>query len=280
VSVYGETRLIDWARVARRIVIWTALTAAAVMAVGMALSYVGLRGAYTGAGFAFRAAAVAPLCVDLLTLVAYVGLLVLAGKAYPTALVAFGIGFSAFAQGFHGTHGSDGGRITNWLVVGLLWASPIVFAGLAGHLTWLIVKRAAPADFILSLRGDEQVSPPRALRAPPLERDEPDVPDWVNGELESAFADYDTRELVRSMNGHNPPEMRLPDRMPDRPQVRATVAARPAVGAPSQKKGPCSARCTHHVNETVSKSTRYRCQAGLDGKPNGCPDCAKTRSTS
>jgi hypothetical protein len=298
VSVYETKPTIDWVRMARRILLATALLTAVLVLIGMALSYAGLRSAYRGAGFPEWAAAAAPLCVDLLTVVAYVGLIVLAGKAYPAALVAFGIGASAFAQGFHGSHGGVDAAITNWLVVALLYASPIIFAGLGGHLFFKVVERSTPADFITALRGESHpggsfAAPTTDERAGTVEVQLEALDERDRRLLHAATWDEDMTdldaELEASMAAHpagngqvNPPRMRgsregeppgiYLDRMPARPQV-ATTAER----APSQKRGPCSARCGHHVGEKVSKSTRYRCQAGLDGKPNGCPDCAKAR---
>lgn len=154
-----------WERLARRVVLATAIGAGLLLALGMVLSYAGLRSAYLGAGFPNWAASAAPLTVDLLTLVAYVGLLVLAHKAYPGAVVAFGVLASAGGQGYHLSHGGVDARITDGWVIFALGASVMVFAGLAGHLLWLILERALPAGFITAMRAGTVFADDQPARA-------------------------------------------------------------------------------------------------------------------
>lgn len=290
-SAYPSGARTDWTLLARRVVVGTAVTCAVLLLLAMVLSYAGLRSFYLGAGLPERWASAYPFCVDLLALVAYVAWLSLGGW-YPAAVVIFGVAASALAQGYHISHGGVDAQVTGWFVLGLAGASAMVCAGLAAHLFVKIIKRALPVDFISAMRGTAQVTP-----AAPIARDAVPTPDLppsnrVHGvptpldpmpadpfpDVERLLVDYDndlTRQLASSNGFHNPPrttEPRAPENMIV-PPARLATSER----APSQARGPCSARCGHHRGETVAKSTRYRCQAGLDGKPNGCPECTRSR---
>ena len=150
-----------WEHLARRIVLSTAGTAGALLVLAMALSYTGLRAFYLGAGLPGWAASLYPLTVDLLALVGYVALLVLAGKTYPAAVVAITVLWSAAAQGYHLSHGGVTSTITDGRVTFLAGASAMVCAGLSGHLVFKILERALPAGFITAMQ--EQAAPPTQL---------------------------------------------------------------------------------------------------------------------
>jgi len=263
----------DWAELARRIVAAAALTAGLLLLLGMILSYAGLRSTYLGAGFPRWAASAAPLCVDLLTLTAYIALLVLVGKLYPSCVLAFGVLYSAWAQGFHLSHGGVDAQITSDRVIFLLGASVMIFAGLAGHLLWKILERALPSDFIEALRGAaptlyaERPTPSLPPSNPEFERESlgtwtepPEFPD-----LGKLLVDYDN-DLARQ-NGQ-------------RTQTAQRVHRPPVVTkqlAPSAQRGPCAADCQHHRGQEVGKSQRYRCLNTLQGKRDECPFCMQTR---
>lgn len=269
----------DWAELARRVVLAAAAGAAALLVLAMLLSYSGLRAFYTGCGFGERAAAAAPLCVDLLALVAYVAWLALGGW-YPGALVAGTVAASAAAQGYHVAAGGITAQVTSGPVLYASGASAILCAGLAGHLFFKILSRSLPVDFLQALRdGADHLYPqeqpwatpptsssPSALAPPPTGRGattspalSPPTGTPAADETELVLAGMGSRP-VGSSNGSRP---RL-----HRPTVtRSTVPRETSAGPPSQATGPCVPGCTHHRGP-VSKSTRYRCAPG-----GTCPTC-------
>jgi len=259
----------DWREVARRVVFWTAVLTGVLMLLGMVLSYAGMRSFFTACGFPGWAALLAPLVVDLLAAVGYVGLIVLPRKAYPAAVVALGVVGSAAAQGYHLSHGGVSADVTDPWVIAAAGAAPMVSAGLAAHLLKLILDRVLPADFLTALRGEEL---PAAVvpAAAPVGRYE----DGGQARLDTAL----TRFGLPPAPAWTPPAV-LPPRVPaipaelppTAPRITAQVsepkpkpkrAQRPPAGG-SQLPGPCEG-CKHHVGD-VSKSARYRCQGGTCG---------------
>jgi hypothetical protein len=285
--VNTTTDLARWQTLARKIVQYTAIAAGALLTLGMVLSYAGLRSAYLGAGFSPRAAAAAPLTVDLLTLVAYVGLLVLAGKFYPSVVVAFGVLASAGAQGYHLSHGGVNARITDGRVIFLLGASCMIFAGLAGHLLWKILERALPREFITAMQaGGEPVRPvyaPPRLHTPPLTMaGQPDLPpirtlgdaQRLLGDLEAADPPaIPARTTAAAATVTGPSQVTVPTGAGRGPAKIPAKKVGPR-GGTSQDTGPCDPRCLEHpatdprtgqpTGIEVSKSTRYRCRDRLN----------------
>jgi hypothetical protein len=256
----------DWAELARRVVQSVATGAGVLLLVAMVLSYSGLRAFYIGCGLPDWMASLSPLCVDLLALVAYVAWLALGGY-YPAVVVGLTVAASAAAQGFHVTQGGFHSQITNVLVLGLAGASPMICAGLAGHLFFMIVKRSLPVDFIESLRdGAPTLYAERPTLSLPPSNPPPaeiETEDWP--EMDKLLVDYDN-DLTRQ-NGQ-------------RTQTAQRVHRPPVVTrrvAPSAQRGPCAANCQHHRGQEVGKSQRYRCLNTLQGKRDECPFCMQTR---
>jgi hypothetical protein len=258
----GHPDLSRWETLARRIVWAAAAGAGLVTLIGMGTSFAGLRWTYLGAGFPTQVASVAPLIVDLLTLVAYVGLLVLPGKLYPSAVLAAGVLLSAGAQGYHARHGGIAAPITDGRLIFVLGASFMIFAGLALHLLWKILERALPADFITAMRGVERKGDPvTAPMSVPAVRQGGDFPDV---------------DALREPWTHKPPQVEKPQLSPPR-ALRAVAQPTRTQALDQAQNGPCAAGCEHHAGVKVGKSTRYRCQNTLQGKRDDCPACVKTR---
>lgn len=249
-----------WEGLARRVVAATAAAAGVLLALAMILSYSGMRSFFLGCGFPAWAASAAPLCIDLLALVGYVALLVLIKKGYPGFIVAVGVLASAAAQGYHLSHGGITADVTDGRVIFAAGAAPMISAGLAGHLLWLILERALPAGFITAMRGQGELEreaelptqPPTRLEAPPAAGSAP-APRAV-GTLAPP-----PRDAERTLADYPP----LPPPVPlRRPAPAAARQPRAVVtrASPSQQDGPCVDDCTRHPAGTkVSKSTRYRC---------------------
>lgn len=250
-----------WELLARRIVVWTAAAAGGLLLLAMILSYSGLRAFYLGAGLPVWSASLYPLTVDLLALVGYVALLVLRHKAYPLAVVAGTVSWSAWAQGYHLSHGGVTSTITSGRVIFLAGASAMVCAGLAGHLLWRILERALPADFVTAMQQTEPVE--RVANPVTAHASRPSLGTPAGRQL----LHPDPAELVRTLADY-PGLAAVPD--PTSSQTPAAGTPRPAqisrTVAPSgksQETGPCDPRCTLHAG-AVGKSTRYRCKTRLD----------------
>ncbi len=270
----GHPDLSRWETLARRIVWAAAAGAGLVTLIGMGTSFAGLRWTYLGAGFPTQVASVAPLIVDLLTLVAYVGLLVLPDKLYPSAVLAAGVLLSAGAQGYHARHGGVAAPITDGRLVFVLGASFMIFAGLALHLLWKILERALPADFILAMRGTPSLpAPPTRAPVTGVAR-RVSAPSSPAGDLPGGFPDVDA---LREPWTHNPPQVEKPQVRTARTPPRALRAVTRTQALDQAQNGPCAADCEHHAGVHVGKSTRYRCLGTLQGKRDDCPACVKTR---
>lgn len=256
-----------WETLARRVVIATAVATAALVALAMGLSYAGLRAFYLGAGFPTVAASLFPLPIDLLFPVGFVAALVLAGrsrKAYAAAVVALAGLASAGAQGYHQSHGGVTAQITDARVLFVAGASAMLAALVAGHLLWLILERALPADFIAAMkatteRSTEWKSPsassPASVSAGPPSTTSPPRPvstgaaasiDATDGfpELEKLLVDYDN-DLAQRANGRAP--------VATKPRVH-----RPTAKAPSQQPRACYGADCGCDGKVQTRSTWYR----------------------
>jgi hypothetical protein len=202
----------------------------------MVLSYAGLHAFYASAGFAPWSAWLAPLVIDLLTLVAYVAALTLGGW-YPALVVGIGVAASAGAQGYHAANGGITAPVTEAWVLFAAGASVMLAAGLAGHLFWKILEQALPAGFISAMRATAPLYETRTLPEPasnPLHA----VPTLVE----------------------RPAQETLPARQAVAPRIH-----RPTAKAPSQQRGDCVPGCDRHPEGvSVSKSTRYLCKDRLE----------------
>jgi hypothetical protein len=251
-----------WERAAGQVVRVVIIATGVLLLLGMVLSYAGLRAFFLGAGLPGWAASLSPLCVDVLALVAYVALVVLVGKAYPAAVVALTVLGSAAAQGYHLSHGGVAADITDGRVIFAAGASAMVCAGLAGHLLYLVLARALPAEFITALQADlapavhgstEPVSDLTPRRDDPFS-DELDQADPTSTAQMGSVTDAELEELLAE------PVLTAPAAI-HRPVARRPIRVRAGTVRPSQQTGPCVPTCKHHTGN-VSKSTRYRCEPG------------------